>query len=194
MLDEEHYPGTYSLESLTFDQLVAGELEICTMSDIAKIEKSARLRILKLLAYFAHWLPQKSLLEVYKAVILKVEKGVYTWSTELVNKVENMLDRAVSVNRLKKESEVRKSEGQEKEKNEKMRQHKKEPGVLLKSGEKIIYCFEYNKGKCDKDTVHEGKFGGKEVTKHHVCRVCLSNDKEKKFHPENDDKCPYKSA
>lgn len=107
-LDEEHYPGTYSLENLSFDQLVAGELEIVLMTETTRKEKRARLQILKLLAYFANLLPQKSQLEVYKAVILKVENGIFSWSDDIVQKTENMLDRAVSRNRLYKENEKRK--------------------------------------------------------------------------------------
>lgn len=194
MLDEEHYPGNFDLEHLTFDQLVAGELEICTMIDISRKERNARLKILKLLAYFAQLLPQNSLLEVYKAVILKVEKGQYSWSEELTVKVENMLDRAVSKNNAKRESEKK----LERESNHKIgekqdKKNKKEFGVALKNGEKIIYCAEYNKGKCDKENSHEGKFGGRDVFKHHICRNCLMTDKEKRSHSEQDENCPNKA-
>lgn len=190
VLDEEHYPGTYSLEELSFDQLVAGELEICTLPDISKREKLARLKILKSLAYFSQTLNQSAILEVYKAVILKVEKGLFTWSPELVAKTEQMLDRAVSKNNWKKEKE-RNKEHTEKEKPEK--RVKKELGIPLKNGDRIVYCADYNKNRCDKEPSHEGKFGGKDCVKHHVCRICLTNDKEKRYHPETDEKCPCKN-
>lgn len=194
MLDEEHYPGNYDLENLTFDQLVAGELEICTMVDISKREQSVRLKNLKLLAYFAQLLPQNSLLEVYKAIILKVEKGQYSWSEELTLKVENMLDRAVSKNNAKRESErkvERDSGNKAGEKTDK--KSKKEIGIALKNGEKIVYCADFNKGKCDKESSHEGKFSGRDVFKHHVCRNCLVIEKEKRTHSEMDDNCSNKS-
>lgn len=192
VLDEEHYPGSYLLEELTFDQLVAGELEICTLPDIAKTEKQARLKILKLLAYFAQTLSQSSILEVYKAIILKVEKGLFVWSPELVQKAEHMLDRAVSKNNWKKEKEkVHEASEIRSEKVEK--RAKKEIGIQLKNGEKVVYCLDFNKNKCDRDGSHEGKFGGKECIKHHICRACLNADKEKRFHAEVDEVCPQKS-
>lgn len=160
------------------------------MSEVPKIEKNTRLMILKLLAYFANWLPQKKLLDIYKAVILKVEKGIFKWSAELIPKVESMLDRAVSTNRFKKEE----PRGNEKENTERKEKYKKELGIITKTGERVVYCLEFNKNKCERESSHEGKFAGKEVFKLHVCRACLSSDKEKRFHPEGDDKCPNKST
>lgn len=193
VLDEEHCPGSFSLEDLTFNQLVAGELEICTICDISRKERTVRLKILKLLAYYASILPQLVLIDIYKAVILKVEKGLFKWSSELVKKTENMLDRAVSKNKLQKEMDNRKIEkGATNEKTKD--RNKKELGLPLKSGERIVYCADFNRSRCDKEPVHEGKFAGKEVTKHHVCKTCLTLDKEKKFHAENEDKCPHKNA
>lgn len=188
VLDEEHYPGNYELDELSFDQLVAGELEICTMTDISKQEKNSRLNILKLLAYFANSLPQSAILDVYKAVILKVEKGLFAWSSELVSKVESMLDRAVSRMRTSKGT---KSDSTNKENGENAK-NKKELGILTKQGEKIIYCLDYNRGQCDKTSSHKGKFAGKEVVKQHVCKVCLATDKEQRSHKEGDEVCPNK--
>lgn len=197
VLDEEHYPGTYLLENLTFEQLVAGELEICTMHEISKKEKSARLEILKLLAYFANILPQNTLLEVYKAVILKVEKGIFVWSKDIVKKTENMLDRAVSKNKMRKEPEVKKAEKEFADKHNESKtkdKQKREFGLTTRTGEKVIYCLEFNKHKCEKETSHEGKFAGREVFKQHICRACLAQDKEKRSHAENDPVCPNKST
>lgn len=188
VLDEEHYPGNHELEELSFDQPVAGELEICTMKEIAKKERQVRLRILKLLAYFTNILSQTAILDVYKVVILKVEKGLFSWSNDLVIKAENMLDRAVSKMRTHKYEKPEKDikENKMKDKN------KKEIGLATKQGDKVVYCLDYNKGQCDKMNSHIGKFAGKEVLKHHVCRTCLATDKEQRTHPEGDETCPNK--
>lgn len=191
VLDEEHYPGCYKLEELSFEQLVAGELEICTLGDISKKEKTARLQILKLLAYFSNMLPQTSILEVYKAVILKVEKGLFRWSDDIVKKAESMLDRAVSKARFSTDKKERKKDEKgvipEKERS------KKEQGLPTKQGEKVVYCLDFNKNKCDKETSHEGRLGGKDVWKQHVCRQCLTVEKEKRNHAESDSTCPCKN-
>lgn len=194
VLDEEHCPGTHTLENLTFEQLVAGELEICTMRDVSKKEKFARLRILKLLAYFANILPQKTLIKVYKAVILKVEKGIFNWSAELVEKTENMLDRAVSKIKISRDRDrIKVDRTLDKNVTEKQKT-RKEPGLVAKNVERVVYCADFNKNRCDKENNHEGKFMGKDVIKVHMCHNCLTIDKEKRFHPEGDDKCPHKTA
>lgn len=183
----------YELESLSFNQLVAGELEICTMPDISKQEKRVRLHVLKSLAYFAQTLPQKTLLEVYKATILKVEKGIFSWSNELNLKVENMLDRAVSKGGWRSKDKEKENSDKNFEKGEKKLKKEKESSIQVKSGERVVYCLDYNKNRCEKEMSHEGKFAGKECFKQHICRSCLTIDKEKRYHPEGDDTCPHKS-
>lgn len=131
---------------------------------------------------------------LYKAVILKIEKGMFTWSSEIVEKTENMLDRAVSKNRMQRENEVQK-DSRNLDKAEKIKdKNKKEPGIQLKNGDRVVYCADFNKNRCEKQASHEGRFGGKDVIKLHVCRICLVTDKEKRCHPETDDTCPNKTV
>lgn len=194
VLDEEHFPGNYSLEELTFEQLVAGELEICTLPDIGSQEKEVRMQNLKLFAYFAVLLPQSVILDVYKAVILKVEKGLFKWCPSLTRKTEAMLDRAVSKNRSKNVQTKTDQEKSEKMKEKFIKDKpRKELGFESKQGEKVIYCLDFNKGKCEKEQSHMGKFGGKDVLKQHICRACLVTEKEKRSHSEIDETCPNKT-
>lgn len=148
------------------------------------------------MAYFASILPQKTLIEVYKAVILKIEKGLYHWSKGIVEKTESMLYRAVSKSKSQRsETQFRSDSSTDKFMPEKNRdKNRKEPGIQTKTGDKVVYCAEFNKNKCEKESHHEGKFMGKDFMKMHICRQCLSVDKEKQFHSEKDDKCPHKST
>lgn len=194
LLDDEYCTESLQLENLSFELLVAGELEICTLPEISRKERNTRMQILKLLTYFRNTLPQNIIIEVYKAVILKVEKGLFTWSSQLAGKVEKILDRAVSRNKTKGIEKTRaKEEGQNNNRNNLKEQNKREPGLHTTQGDKIIYCLEFNKNKCSKEQSHEGKFAGKDVWKHHICRVCLITDKEKRAHPEGDEACPHRS-
>lgn len=126
-----------------FEQLVTGELEICTLPEISKKEKNTRLEILKLLAYFRNALPQSAIIEVYKAIILKIEKGILSWSESLTGKVEKMLDRAVSRNKnmrgVEKQSKIKEEAAAKEMNKDKVR---KEFGLLTNQGERIIYCLE----------------------------------------------------
>lgn len=100
-----------------------------------------------------------------------------------------MLDRAVSKNKnTKRESSDTSWKGQKATKE----RVKKELGILTSQGDRIVYCLEYNKNKCEKDGSHEGKFGGKDCIKHHCCKSCLLTDKEKRSHPDGDETCPNK--
>lgn len=107
-----------------------------------------------------------------------------------------MLDRAVSKVKIQRDVDNKKfeKEGGKGVGDKNKGKNRKDPGIPLKTGERIVYCADYNKGRCERDNSHDGKFLGKEVFKHHVCRVCLTVDKEKRAHTESDEKCPNKSA
>ena len=58
------------------------------------------------------------------------------------------------------------------------------------SGE-IKWCKDFNAGKCAFPTCHNGKFAGQVVKLYHICRVCWSKCKDKKFHKAGSEDCQY---
>ena len=63
-----------------------------------------------------------------------------------------------------------------------------------KDGEqKVVYCLEFNTNTCAHHDHHPGRFGGKNMTKFHVCRKCHQAG-EIKSHKEMDNCCPRKTV
>ena len=160
-LDDEI--GERDLYSLSFNLLVAGELEILTSKGIGKEEKGSRLEVLKKLAYKAEYLPQDEIILQYISFIRKVEKGKYRWGSRAdLCLFDQQLVYSISVNAKKQEAKVRKQ---------------------LKLDDRKKYCLDYNRGKCQQDKGHEGKLNGVTVFKLHVCKFCLAKEGLEESHP-----------
>lgn len=178
-----------TFDSLSFHHLVAGELEIISRLPCDSEERSARVGILKYLAYHFAYLDTQEIREQYDAIMKKVERGELTWNSKLAKKVNKSLtfrrDARLAERKSLEEHSKRSEAKDKKPKTEK---------VLEKKGkeEEVIYCADYNRNKCEFSTSHLGKWAGKEVMKLHICKKCLSEDGLKKAHPETDDKCPKK--
>lgn len=174
-------------ESLSFHHLVAGELELIARGNCGELERSARIAILKYLAYHFAYLDIGELLEQYDAIMKRVERGELDWDSSLGKKVHKSLTfRRETLNKERiipeqKQKSKDSKEGKVKEKKHQTDQNKDE----------LIYCLDFNKGKCAFSTSHMGKWSGREVMKLHVCRKCLSEDGVKKAHKEGDQVCPH---
>ena len=82
MVDADETDGhDITFDDLSFNMLVAGELEI-VLSDISTEEKWMRLMVLKKLAYKSQYLQQSAILEQYAGFLRKVEKGKSKWGLE----------------------------------------------------------------------------------------------------------------
>ena len=53
------------------------------------------------------------------------------------------------------------------------------------------WCKEFNGGRCTFQNHHQGKFAGQMVKLWHICRVCWSKTKQKKFHKAGADECQF---
>ena len=56
----------------------------------------------------------------------------------------------------------------------------------------VVWCKDFNFGKCTIQTHHKGKFNGEQVKEWHICKACWTNKSEKKFHKINSEECPLK--
>ena len=74
--------GDKDLKELTFNLLVAGELEIILDPRIKIKEKETRLELLRHLAYKHEYLSRAEIMNQYKGFISKVEKGRYKWGSK----------------------------------------------------------------------------------------------------------------
>ena len=73
--------GDFSFHELTFNMLVAAELEIILNDSVSANEKWLKLQLLKRLAYKAQFLDDTVILEYYAAFLRKIEKGKEKWGS-----------------------------------------------------------------------------------------------------------------
>ena len=105
VLDEElHFHR--NIESLSFNLLVAGELEIISDPNIGHKEHFSRTEVLKKLAYKAEHLPREEVIKQYVNFVRKVEKGKYKWGSwgDLRN-FEQQLVYAISIEGKREKSQ-----------------------------------------------------------------------------------------
>lgn len=179
-------------DQLPFHHLVAGELELIGRKHCSDQERMARVGILKYLAYHFAFLDTDELREQYDSIMKRVERGELDWSSNLARKVHKSLTyRREALDRERNLSDA-KTRAVDKSKATKVNEKKGEK-TKDKAQEEIIYCADFNRGKCTFSTSHLGKWAGREVMKLHICRKCLAEDGAKKAHTEMDETCPNKA-
>ena len=168
-----------SFHELTFNLLVAGEIEII-LSKISPAEKWTRLNLIKKLAYKSQFLDVKVLLDVYAGFIRKVEKGLIEWGAQppLRDLEENLRFRTFTAisKAVDNKSDKQKSKFERSNRNDKK-----------------FYCLDFNRGKCTYPDSHDGFFNKKPIFKHHICKACWEKDAIDKKHAEIDAVCPHKN-
>ena len=68
-------------DDLTLEEFVAGYGQILLSPDIAETERSARLKHLVSLIYFAQQYEWQAVLSFHRAVLLEIERGLLKWAT-----------------------------------------------------------------------------------------------------------------
>ena len=184
-LDARHIKDR-RFDSLEFNVLIAGELETITSHDITQEECTARIRIAKTLCYHKMYLSDADLRDGYDTVLKKVEQGKLRWTDNLVDELHSHLDYRANVIMR---SKMAKQEGFTKVENRLSTAERNDSGAPLK----IIYCLDYNLGKCPHHDHHEGQHNSKKVTKFHVCRRC-HKEGDFKSHKDTDDVCLRKRS
>ena len=165
---EEDTGGSTKFTDLSFNLLVAGELEIVLHKKTSKKERQTRLQLLRVLAYKHQNLSLEEILDQYASFIRKVERGKYQWGNEnQIEKFEQQLVYRISVEAKSRAEKARKGDKSE-----------KRPGRERKK----LYCSEFNKGKCTQDSPHETKMNGNVVMVYHVCKKCLLDEGLEKYH------------
>ena len=100
---EDAVVGEKSFNELTFNLLVAGELEIIGSGKISEKEKNTRVEVLKTLAYKFEFISMKDVLALYSGFLGKIEKGKFKWGSKAAMRVfEQQLMYCVTVERNRK--------------------------------------------------------------------------------------------
>ena len=82
----------HSFDSLPFNLLVAGEIELITREGIEEDEKEARLAVLKTIAYHKLYLQDNDLRDGYDKMMKKIERGQQQWCAVLGEHLHEFLN------------------------------------------------------------------------------------------------------
>ena len=168
-LQLENTGRAFSFQELDLRLLVAGELEIISAPNIAPVELSGRLELLKSVVYTEGNLGWGAAKSLYAAVLRKIELGVLGWGDDFSGVSRSVLERS-----LRKPDSSRRSTASK------------------STSPQLYYCRLYQSGKCDNGDSHEDTLpNGRKVTVTHICAACWMRAKRRALHPESDETCPY---
>ena len=191
-LDARHVTASEKVfDKLTSNLLVAGELELAAQPHIDQKERIARINIAKTICYHQSYLSDSEIRGGYDQLLKKVEQGVSEWDSNLGESLHEYYD--YQANKI-----IRDKLNKEHYKTDRSSNSQHIPDTRItrsdtkKTEEQTIFCGLYNKGKCNFEDHHEGRFSNRPVTKWHICSRCLKNG-EKRSHPEGDPACPNKA-
>ena len=89
-IDNEFALANIKFHDLTVRLFTIGEIEIISSSDISEIERCSRLNLLKTLLYYAGNYAWSSVLELYAAIVQKIEFGKASWGDNF-DRLEKMI-------------------------------------------------------------------------------------------------------
>ena len=174
--------GEREFQDLSFNLLVAGELEIISSKYVSKKERNTRLEVLKKLTYKHEVLPIGDILAQYASFVSKVEKGKFKWGSKSALSAFDQQLMSVALIRTSAEP----TSGGAIFRGRECEQGRGKTKVMNGKDEKKKYCLEFNKGTCSLQGPHEGTLNGLTVMKYHICKRCLIEDRLECSHPSKD--------
>jgi hypothetical protein len=156
---------------LKFSQFVAGELEIITNGKISKVERNARLSLLKKIAYYQEDYSWEALLDFYAAWVKKIETGRRVWEDDPSELEMKMLFRFA-----KPAGSKQKDRGS--------------GDRVSTSSPDVWYCANFQRNRCEHKSSHFTTIRGQLRNCLHICSSCWRKDGSKQSHPECSVACP----
>jgi hypothetical protein len=169
---------------LDFRALVAGEMEIITHPGISEEERMGRCHLLKKIAYYHPIYEWNALLNLYAAVLRRIELGQATWVTILDNCHEIEIPILARHLKPQKGDKAGAKSGGGSGQNGKLQN--------LKADDRTWFCSLWNRGTCNRPDSHPGKRGKFQVVFKHIRAQCWLTDQVPRAHTESDPSCPQK--
>ena len=178
-LDYAYRSRLVEFNRLTYNQYIAGETKIISMSEDID-EMHGRLRLMNKIAYAmddtGDW---QHCREYYAAILVAIELGEESWTSSF-RRYDYMIPRTVVT--LHKTSHINSQDKFAKINRQKVRIPE------------VVFCKDYQKGKCALQGDHTGRYKDEKtsVMLRHICARCWLKDKQKTQHPETSSACPLR--
>ena len=95
-LDPKHIQQR-EFDALEFNFLIAGELELISMGGLTDKERSARIKVAKMMCYHKKYLDDQSLREGYDSIMKQIKQGKLKWEDSIGQKLHDHLDYRANV-------------------------------------------------------------------------------------------------
>ena len=158
-----HHKRETRYEDLKLEEFVASYGEILQSPDITDQEKTARLRHLVSLMYFAQQYEWHAMLSFHGAVLLEIERGTLKWGDSFLH-----LESRTLYSHLKSSTSTRPN----------------------KSAMPILFCRDYQRQQCSQSQDHYGYIRGERKWLRHICAECWTKNRQQELHREGSTDCP----
>lgn len=156
-------------DDLTLEEFVAGYGQILLCPDMSEMERTARLRHLISLMYFAQQFEWSAVLRFHGAVLLEIERGWLKWGDSFLP-----LESRTLYGHLKgKTSTV---------------------SATPKISTPVLFCRDYQSDKCTHSQDHFGYIRGERKWLKHICASCWTTNRQQEHHREKSSECPLYQA
>ena len=89
--------ATPTFDSLNFNMMIAGEIEVITREGISNEEHEARLAIMKTLCYHKNYLSDEDLRTGYDQIMKRIKRGTQDWNEALGEHLHELLNYRANV-------------------------------------------------------------------------------------------------
>ena len=121
-----------------------------------------------------------TVLDLHAAVVLDIERGNRGWSDSILEIESKVLAGALT--------KLKAKQGQKG--SSRTSNSDKSSGPTNRSNS-VMFCRQYQSGKCEKNKVHVGFVNGKKCTVNHICATCWLVEKTQNAHNECSTECKY---
>ena len=157
-------------DDLALEEFVGSYGHILQSPDITEMERSAQLKHLVSLMYFAQQYEWQAVLSFHGAVLLEIERGLLKWGDSLFH------------------LESRTLYG-----------HPKTPksstsGGSSTSSTTVLYCRDFQRQQCSFNQAHYGYLRGERKWLRHICSDCWVQSRKQEHHRAGSCECSFASA
>ena len=168
-----------NFDDMDFNQFVFGESRLINRNKIDQKEKETRIHLMQRISKLNSKFGFEVAKELYRDTLNGIEEKEFKWGNIMeIQRIE--MD--IKSDNIKFETGLD-TEGKSKNSTKKISKDKNPD---------IVWCKNFNFGRCTFQSHHKGKFNSEQVKKWHICKACWTNKSEKKFHKVNAEDCPLK--
>ena len=159
-------------DELTLEEFVAGYGQILQSPDIVENERSARLKHLVSLMYFAQQYDWQAVLSFHGAVLLEIERGLLQWGDSLFHLESRTLYGHP------KTTKSSTSGG----------------SSTSSNSSAVLYCRDFQRQQCSFQQAHYGYLRGERKWLRHICSDCWLQSRKQEQHRAGSSECTFSNA